>query len=528
MRLLLDLDGAQVTFDRQQSTGAYPWLVEVGVLRQSARAGTLSGLGRNQTPDLSIVLDNRGKQAVSLIGYPLRRRAQAFDKAGALFFSGTVARVAVGRNMTLTLEAGGDLRLYAEPIPLRTTRMLGDFASDVVLPHRWGDLSSSRFKLIRLSPTRYFVADHYMTVDKVYVEDERTDAWEVRLERDDKGNVWTELEMGAEIDQSADVSATGKGKLNPVTGLLMENPADIMEDVLRVSGIPGSFPDLRAQAAAEGLRFAGSVTVMDPVQSVLDEIAMSAGAMWTPSTSRLYPSNSPTPVFDLDPAVAGGFSDLEADLDDTADTLRIRYAVADATEKAQKHIELSASPKLYGGIVRELDLPWLQVPANAETVGRRILGRMAGRKASVSFTVQRHDIRPGHDVRLVNNPGWFGSSSDPVVTVLGVEISADFGATEIQGETILSTPTIEVTAHSLALPDTTEGGVDFEFKDGVLTFTVKYEDGKPMPQVKATLDGREFRYTDDKGQVSFRTTTGPHILILERDGFGAQQIEFNL
>ncbi len=527
MRLVLDLDGVELGFDRQGSTGPYPWLVSVGVLRLSARAGTVSGLGRNQTPDLTVVLDNQAKQAVSLVGYPLRRRAWVLDSEGELFFAGTVARVGAGRNLRLTLEAGGALRLFAEPLPLRTTRMLGDFASDLPLPHRWGDLTGARFSLIRLSATRYFVADHYMTLSKVFVDDERTDSWAADVERDDQGNVWTVVNFAAEVDQDARVSATGKGKLNPVTGALIENPGEIMEDILSIAGIPGSFPDLRAQAAAEGLRFAGSVTSMDPVQSVLDAIAMSAAAMWTPSTSRLYPSTSPTPVFELDPAVAGGFSDLEADLEDTADILRIRYAPAEATGKAQRHIELSASPALYGGIARELDLPWLQVPANAEAVGKRILSRMAGRKGVTSFTVERNDIRPGHDVRPLHNPEWYGSETDPVVTILGVEVSPDLGATELTGEVLLSTPTIEVTGHSLALLDTSEGGVDFSFKDGILAFTVK-EKGRPIYRAKVTLDARETRYTDDQGRVSFRTTTGPHELLIEREGYGSQQVSFNL
>ena len=71
--------------------------------------------------------------------------------------------------------------LLSETLPLRTTRMLGDFAEDEVLPQRFGDLRHSRFRLIKLSLTEWFAADHPMPISNVYIDDEETDGWAQEL-----------------------------------------------------------------------------------------------------------------------------------------------------------------------------------------------------------------------------------------------------------------------------------------------------------------------------------------------------------
>ena len=106
MRLDLDLHGdVLVSFTNAGSDGAYPWLESVGALRIAARAGTPSGIASGESASLDVSLDNSGKQAATLIDYPLRRRAAVYDDAGVLYFDGTVAAMVVGRSLKLTIEA---------------------------------------------------------------------------------------------------------------------------------------------------------------------------------------------------------------------------------------------------------------------------------------------------------------------------------------------------------------------------------------------------------------------------------------
>lgn len=418
--------------------------------------------------------------------------------------------------------------LLSEPVPLRTTRQLGDFAEARALPHRYGDLRAARFALIRLSATEFLAADHDMAIDAVYVDDEKTLTWEQRLNRDDDGHQWTTVLFGSPIDQSATVSATGTGKRNRATGALLQNPAEIMEDVLALCGRGETFPELRAEAAAAGLVLAGSLTQSQSIRAQLDEIACSAGAIWTPSSSRLYPAAQVSGrVIDLEPAEAGGLS-VSAVIADTCDVLRLAYDVSDASGRPQRYMELTASPQRFGGVVAEIELPWLRTAANAEALGTRMLKRMAGERYRVEFRAERIDIRPGQWVRLVGLQEWPIPGPDPVLMVLSVDVELGTRSSAVAGEVVLATPDVAVTSHSVGLPDTSDGGVDVSFRNGIATFTVRDQDGKPVAGARVTLDGGDPKRTDEQGRVSFSARQGPHELLIEATGMLTQRIEFEL
>lgn len=524
MRLEVELGATTIAFEAVGSSGARPWLRSVGTLRIAARAG---GTGATESSQITVLLDNSSGQAALVLDVPLRRMATIFDAAGATFFRGTVQRVRIGQSLELTIESGGAARLLSEPLPMRTTRDLGDFSEDAPIPYRLGDLRGARFPLIRLTDLEWLVAGHPFDVDEVFVDDEATLSWESALRTDEVGNRWQVVLFTAPIATDSKVSATGQGDRDPDTGALIENPADLMEYVLGLAGIAGSFPALRAQAAAEGLRLAGSLTEPRTVRAWLDEIAYSAGAIWTPDAATLYPGSS-GPVIDLASSVAGGLDDPTAELDDSADALRIGYDRSDAAARAQAHIELSASPQRFGGVVAEIDLPWVRLAANAESIGRRLLARMAAKRFTVEFTVDDHAIRPCRRVRLVDSPEWQIPGDDPSIMLLSVEVAADAGAARVTGEALLSAPAINVTAHSLALPDTTDGGVDVEFRAGVATFTIRDDDRRPIAGARVTLDGSVPHISDARGVVSFTTTQGLHELLIEVPGFATNRVEFEL
>lgn len=105
MRLVLHLSPAAVVFSRPTSGEAYPFLARVGALRIAVRAGEDNALGGNETANLEVALDNRGRRVSALIGRPLRAAAEVYDDAGELFFSGTVSRCSYGATVKLDLDA---------------------------------------------------------------------------------------------------------------------------------------------------------------------------------------------------------------------------------------------------------------------------------------------------------------------------------------------------------------------------------------------------------------------------------------
>lgn len=421
--------------------------------------------------------------------------------------------------------------LLSEDIPLRTTRMLGDYSVDAVLPQRFGDLTAARFNLIRLTDSKWFAADHAMTITTVFIGDQVTASWDSAVESDGLGNSWTVVNFGTPVATDTTASACGTGKRNPKSGALLDNPAEIIEYVCTLCGRDDTFPDLRAECAGAGFRIAGSIEVVMSLRAWIDIVTSSVAAIWTPLMGRLYPTTAPSGYIrklsrdEVDPDSI----QITATITDTADILRLSYDVADATQKPQHYIELTASPMRYGGVVQEIVLPMLRSPANAEAVGRPWTQRVSGKRFTVEFNTSATDVRPGQYCQLVDNPGWrFPQYPDPIVMVLAVTVDRDTDTAQVTSEAIVERPDVTVTAHSLALPDITAGGIDAEFKNGILTLTVTDTDESPIQGARVALDGSAPKTTDARGIVSFPTTQGKHTLAVEAPGKVPEQLSIDL
>ena len=417
--------------------------------------------------------------------------------------------------------------LLTETLRLRSTTQLGAFAEEQPLPHRYGDLRKSRFRLLKMTPTKWFAADHPMAITRVFVGNLETRSFEVKTEGAD-GFTWTVVNLAAAAPPDAVVTACGLGKTHAVTGALIENPADIAADILALAGRSDAwFGQLRSEASIEGIALAGSINAFDKVQAWIDQVVDSAGGMWCYGMAQLYPLPIAADTFVL-PLAKYAVHDLKvsAAATDTADRLRLSYDYDDAEGRAQSYLELAARPARYGALTVDVTLPWLRGAAAAEKVGRRILGRKAGERFDVSFKTDTNRlIRPGRWVLLQDHPSWPFAAS-PYVKVLTATI--DGGATAVTGEALLSTPTIDVVAHSLGVASIGQGGVEVAFNNGVATFTVLDADDKPLSGAQVSLDGAVPNKTNEQGKVAFITTRGAHTLAIEAEGFVPLTIDITI
>lgn len=411
--------------------------------------------------------------------------------------------------------------LLSEVLPLRTTRMLGDFADDRVLPHRLGDLRETRFSLVRLSDTEWFAADHAMQVTEVQIDDAPIASWAQELRDDGAGRVWTVVVLGAPAPPNSSVTASGIGKLNERTGRLIENPADQMEYVLRLGGRSETFPMLRAECAAAGLVGAGSLDVLKSIRAWLDNIAYSFGAIWTPEMARLYPTADSRGIRTFNSETAQTLV-VNGTLEDACDILRVSYNVDQSNDRAQRYVELSARPYRYGGVGAEVVLPWLRTPRNAESVGRRMLQQMAGTLA-VHLTTNDVTVRPGQWRRIEAHPEWPRGDANPVAMVLATDITPDAASAEVDLEYVIDPPTIVVTAHSVAVPPGVGAAVDVEIVGGEAIFGIADENGRSLINALVSLDGGAPKKTNAQGQVSFTITPSmppkKHQLAVEAAGY---------
>ena len=134
--------------------------------------------------------------------------------------------------------------LYAD-LALRTSDALGvSFAESFVIPHRYGDLTRSQFRLGKLTDTLYIAADHPMeSITEVFELGQKLTAWTWYNKADSTGRMvcFVELSQPASAINSL-ISASGRGKLSPRTGALMENPAEIIQDLIGINERNLEFP----------------------------------------------------------------------------------------------------------------------------------------------------------------------------------------------------------------------------------------------------------------------------------------------
>lgn len=418
--------------------------------------------------------------------------------------------------------------LLSENIPLRTTAIFGEFAEVSVLPHHYGDLSASPVPLIKLSATEYLLADHpVMAVTSVLIDDAPILAYAAQTATDDTGHAYAKITLSAPVPDGSKITATLKGKYHPTTGALMENPADIIEDIYRLSGKTESLPGLKSECA--GLKVAGSLTEITSIREAIDRVSRSVGAIWTSGMARLYPVTAPiqSGIKQLD-ASNSSTPDLSAVLADTADSLRVAFDwCADKGEFAQ-FIELAANPSPYGAAsslpAHSVEAGWIRQAADAESLGRRMLARLAGNKLAVSLSTGLEGIEPGQWL-LLDHPSFPAAGAQPMM-VLGISLDPYKRDASLSGEVIYgAAPNIIITRVSKAIKPTIGGGVEIAYTNGIATFTILGPDNKPLINAQVSLDGSAAKKTNAKGQVSFDAKPGTHTLAVQASGFVPFEME---
>jgi hypothetical protein len=411
-------------------------------------------------------------------------------------------------------------------LPLRSTRDLGDYSESTLLPHRLGDLSQSSFSLIRLTSTEWFAADHPMVVTEAFVDGQQTAGWDYAVKSDNKGHSWTVVNFAAPVPAASVATARGRGKLDAVTGALIENPGDIFAYIATLAGRPERWNAFRAESA--GIRLAVNLADDATIHAYLDRIAQSTGAIWTPDMARLYPTDEPQgPITSLSRFEVSQLQ-VSASITDTCDILRLAYDVEEATQRPLRHMEFSATPQLVNGAVLEITLPLIRHPTDAESIGRRVMIRLAGRRYTVNATIARTDRRPGDWIQLTDCPSWPLDTDDPVLMILAINASQNAKTTQITAEYVESNPSVSITAHSVALPDVRSGSLDIEFRNGIATVRATDVDGRPIKDARVSLDGGIPHRTDFDGQASFIATRGAHSLLIEAAGFADEALQIEL
>jgi hypothetical protein len=392
-----------------------------------------------------------------------------------------------------------------ETVPLVPTNKLGAFFSGVPIPHHYGDLTRSRVRGTKVEPGLYLIAGHpCLSVEKCFVDNGVTQGFEalVRPDVDGVTRQYVRLTAPSATDDPI-VEVCIKGKMNPLTGRLLENPDEIIEDIAKLCGRVLRFPLFREQCNLRSLRVAGSVYEARSLRSYVNEIVTSVGAEWLGDNAIFYP-----PATGYARPVVVNTMTCDVAMTDVAGVIQVFYGWNHSQERNGNFVELTATGCQYTnkGVFYAR---WLRSPRDAEALARRILAKRAGDFVTLTATIEGR--AHAGEVVLLEDRNFSGETL--VLSATPSEVD-----TQITGEIIL-TPAIlmEVTQYSSENLAVRSERIDVLLDRVTLeaTITIFDQQNRPMEGVKVTYDGTITKTTDTAGIVVFSVTRGNHTLILE-------------
>ncbi|MFA7269823.1 MAG: carboxypeptidase-like regulatory domain-containing protein [Sterolibacterium sp.] len=416
--------------------------------------------------------------------------------------------------------------LLSEDLPLRTSAALGDYTEDAILPVIYGDLSQSAVPLIKLSETQYLAADHPATVTAVFVDGQETKGWASSTQTDITGHSYCQITLSAPPEQGAEITAALQGKRHAATGALIAHPADVLQDLLSLSGKAWDLSRLKSELP--GIRIAGRLDKLQSVRAWLDEITKSCGVVWAERFAAAYPSSAGVSVASLD-ARSATVTSISASIQDAADRLQIAFDYHPAKGAYAQYMELSAKPSPFGAAgapMAKLEAPWLRQPADALALGKRLLSRLAMQRASIEIETGKA-ISVG-DWLTLTHPA-LPVDGPQALMALSLETQPGKPGRRISGEISWGeTPIITLDHHARAIRPKDDGGVDVAYQNGIATFTILGPDGKPLPNALVALDNGAPKKTNAQGKVSFEAKPGSHVIAVEADGYLPFELDVTL
>lgn len=487
----------------------------------------LAVLGGAEAANTSVELDNGDARLSRYVsaGTPIGEAFELYD-GDDLIFAGAISGIDIGPTISLSVDAGQRWRLY-DPVPLRSSTEWTNYKTVQPIPIVYGRVT--------LEPIQYdadgrvfVVADGPVAVDDV-LRDDVSVAYEARQDVDSAGKAVTFIELAAPLIEGERLAAKVRGRLDPGTGRLLENPGAVLQDFLaRVVGRPIDIAELdrvRFEAESRGYVVAGAI--MDDqitVKGQVDEILGSLAGVWSDGMqgfARLYPA-------------ARGLDPIRCAFDATDDcvcriergdiytVLRISYGYDYAAGQPAGSVVVEAPQAIerFGRIPLDLDWRFSTRAGDAAANGKRLLEYLARPRAMLSIQSTRPDA-------LKARPGDWVTLNDPRIPVDGLDLFVTESAydprrrsTTISAETALGpAPGVSI-AVSRRHDPVQISPATVTAQDDIAEFTLKDPDTfEPLAGARVTLDGQTTRTTDNGGFVSFEgVAPGPHQIVVEAAG----------
>ena len=423
----------------------------------------------------------------------------------------------------------------SEPVPLRTTAVWGAYKDVQAIPKVWGNCTLTPVQYDQRGVQWVINDGASVGVDEVKIDDAVNLNWTWQNTVDSTGATITLLELGQPLLEDAKLSVTVRGLYHHRLTALADNPADVLLSMFAWFGMDVTEPELdafRAETAKLNITVGGvAANTAQTRRSLISTVCNSVGAIWTrrlPGIAKLYPVDvDPSPVYaEFDILTASNIS-AGSSLRDVYTEIELRYDYDWTENKYKRVIGFQADDETirrYGNRRQVLEAPWLHSPSQAQQLGERQLRFRARPQWTASFQtgLDHIGLPPGAQVSMQHPLCPIAGKA----LVMDVEPNTDTGTVAITINAAYGdAPAVNVTALSTAFEPIIPDQIAVIYRDGVATFTILDEAGKPLAGAKATLDGDVTRITDAAGRVQFTTSRGTHLLLIEATGFVNQELQ---
>ncbi len=420
----------------------------------------------------------------------------------------------------------------SDPVPLRSTAVWPKFAKPEPLNVVYGRCT---VPLIQADQTRKFwlIADHAIGgVDAVHRDGKPERAFAVHNTTDATGHPVALLELAAPLAANAALAATVRGKLHPVDGRSIDNPADVLADVLRMAGYPleeGDIAEFRTECA--GLRIAGMLSADLTLRAQIAEIAESVGMLWSPSMpgiARRWPPDAGTahePLHARFEERALGEVDAQCRHDTLYTALKIEYDWDWSKNSARRSVALRAdSADLYGERETALRAKWLTDTAQAVARATAWLEAYARPRWTLSMTADLEPrVPPGGRFAVIHSL----LPAEGPLRALDAEWDFKGQTQRLTAEcSVGPVPKIAV-AGAGGLFEEPASGLRVTYANGVATLEISDPNDAPIRDAVVTFDAQKGR-TDRTGMVRFKTARGSHQVTVAAAGFAPMTMEMTL
>lgn len=479
-----------------------------GAPRQLLRAlGTLRSGIDGETPNVQVSLRNESGQVSALMALPPLGAAAEIRDASGVLFAGSVHDV----DVSAPAAQVGIETLLAAPLPLRKSTIWGGFREAVALPHRYGSVSGA---LIQYNATRtvFAWADHACEgIDAVLVEGQPAGEWQWYTQVDASNHAITVVEFGQPQDEGVSLIARGRGKLHPVTGQRMVNPATVIWDVLaNIAGRAVTEADLapfRRECDALGIEVGGSIEGDESAQAVARAICESIGAAFcadAPGLCRVLAGGS-APVSRARVRSGVLAERVSVNLDSMANDLTVQFGYEDGEPAGSVQLDAPDYVARFGRRAATLEARWITSARVAYGVAERLLGEWA-RPQWVLDQIPVPKAMQVFDGLTIAHPLSPVTGTFPV---LAREVNLDTGKSVVT----LSAPVGDAPAVRLVRQASAYGvqayvGATAQTVGTDRIYTITEADGRPVVGASITANGFT-RTTDTAGRVAFPISALP-------------------